>query len=505
MAITEVIEMSTVTTKPTGPDSDPFIAEYIETHKGAATAITGAWKKLSEDPDNSQPEVARAVKKLLPALTEKTLRVFFSYKKKDEAAAVAVVTELRKYAGNALQISYQADFSQQIAGKQWRQTIRNEITHANWFILLLPDPSDDWDWCLYETGLFDRNPTSADRLICLHHPETTIPSPIRDYQAIRATDTEVEKFLRMVFVEDNPIPGMQPINPSIQNDIPEIAKRIVNAIRPPRKCLVTDPIEPYVRLRIDDAARFTDAMDLDNATILDANADALDIFDFRQKPGKWGELRSGIHEPQSDGRWREELFHVVRKAAQGRKFTPIQAVFHASNGKAYRPVLSALERLGNKRGPIESYQITFAEDVSTMNVSGMPTDLATLATILRMTFRFRWEVLEKYGRKEIREEDVEQIENAITRMETDADSRGIVDQEAILKLFRADAAERLLQMFSHWDKLRNRWDHTGILDIAIANKDTDKISEILRDMTPMNQEFLDLAANRFSTLVARHN
>ena len=491
--------MNGTATKVQGPESDSYLSHYMETHQGAAPAITQAWNKLAEKPD-----VVQAVKKLLPALTTKTLNIFFSYKKKDEAAAVAVVKQLRKYSAGKLRITYQAEFTEDIAGRPWREWIRDEISRANWFILLLPDPSDDWDWCLYETGLFDRRPTSADRLICLHHPDTKVPSPIKDYHAVKATVPELTKFLEMVYVKRNPIPGFEPINRSIKEDIPSIAGEIVNAIRPPKKCHFHDDFQPFVRLRLDNAAHFESSADLDAAPILEANKDALDIFDFRQKPETWGELRTGIKAFESDGRWREELFHVARKAAQGRKFTPIQAVFNASSGKSYRPVLSAVERLGSEIGPIESYQITFAEDVSTINVTGMPTELATLATILRMTFRFRWEVLEKFTKREITEDDIEQVENAIVRMETDADSRGIVDQDAILRLFRPESAEKLLNMFSHWATLRDRSDSNGLLDIAIAEKDTAKITSILRDLVPMNQEFLDIAANRFSTLVSRY-
>ncbi|MEJ2330082.1 MAG: toll/interleukin-1 receptor domain-containing protein, partial [Gammaproteobacteria bacterium] len=404
--------MNQSATEARGPESDPYISEYMETHQGAASAIVRAWDKLAGEPD-----VAKAVRKLLPALTSKTLNIFFSYKKKDEAAAVAVVKRLRKYAGDKLRITYQAEFTEDIAGRPWREWIRDEISRANWFILLLPDPSDDWDWCLYETGLFDRRPTSADRLICLHHPDTKIPSPIKDYHAVRATIPDLTKFLEMVYVKSNPIPGLEPINKSIKEDIPSIAAEIAEAIRAPKKCVFHDTFQPFVRLRIDNAARFQDSLDLDTSAVLEANRDALDIFDFRQKPETWGELRTGINESNSDGRWHEELFHVVRKAAQGRKFAPVQAVFHASSGKSYRPVLSAVERLGDKSGPIQSYQITFAEDVSTINLAGMPADLATLATILRMAFRFRWEILEKFTKREITEDEVEKVENAITRME----------------------------------------------------------------------------------------
>ena len=476
--------------------ADPDIGNFLDTHRGAAKEITAAIEQLAEKPD------ARiAIKKLRPALAAKTVYVFFSYKKKDERAAVAVVNALRKFSAGKLRISYQADFTEEIAGKQWRDKIRDEVCRANWFILLLPDPSDDWDWCLYETGIFDRQPTSADRLICLHHPDTKIPSPIEDYHSVPATIPEVEKFLRMVYLNSNPVPGMKAINTSIEDDIPTIAEEIVEAIRPPRKGIVHQTFEPFVNLKIDNAAKLEDKEGLDDAVLLQANAQALDAFGFIQRPATWGELRSGIQEHGGDGRWREELFHVVRKVAQGRKFYPIQAVFHTSDGKTYRPLLNAVDRTGS-RGPINSFNLIFSEEVGVLNSTSMPEEVSTLVTLLRMTFRFRWEVLEKYGKRDLSEDDIERIENAILRMEVEAESRGIVDQEAVTRIFQPSDADRLNAMFSHWATLRNRSDGSGILDVAIANKDKETISKLLREMIPMNQEFLELATGRFSALVA---
>jgi len=63
--------------------------------------------------------------------------------------------------------------------------------------------------------------------------------------------------------------------------------------------------------------------ELDNATIVSANDNALDIFSFRDQPEKFGELRSGLSDQGTiDSRWIKELFHVVRRVAGGRKFSP---------------------------------------------------------------------------------------------------------------------------------------------------------------------------------------
>jgi len=493
---TEAIEMDAHSSHVQELLGEPEIAQFLISHQGAAKEINSAVGLLAEEPDS-----VAAVKKLLPALAEKVVYVFFSYKKKDERAAKAVVNILRKYSAGKLRITYQAEFTEEIVGKQWREKIRKEVCRANWFILLLPDPSDDWDWCLYETGLFDRQPTSADRLICFHHPDTQIPSPIEDYHAVPATIPEVEKFLRMVYVKDDPVPGMRRINRAIEPEIPKIAKDIVDAIRPPRKGLVRRRLEPWLKLKVENATKLQDRGDLDDALIVSANRKALDLFEFIEQPKTWGELRSSLIESAEDGRWRDELFHVIRKIAQGRKFSPIQAVFHTKDGKIYRPVAYAIDRIG-EGGAIETYHLTFTEEVGVVDNTAIPNDVSTLATMLRLAFRFRWEVLEKFSDGNLTEEDIERISNAITRMEIDAESRGVLDQGAVMSLFQPQEAKRIEEMFALWYKLRNRAERTGELDVALEKKDSLEISAHLAEMLPLNQEFLEIAAERFSALVS---
>jgi hypothetical protein len=48
--------------------------------------------------------------------------------------------------------------------------------------------------------------------------------------------------------------------------------------------------------------------------------------------------------------------------------------------------------------------------------------------------------------------------------------------------------------------LRNR-EGTGELDVAIEKKDLEKIPELLAGIIPLNQEFLEMATNRFAELV----
>lgn len=475
---------------------DPQIADFISHYHNAKASVETAADILHEKPD-----AVKAVKKLLRAHAEKEIFVFFSYKKKDEQSAKAVVKLLRANSAEKLRIAYQADNTKDIVGQEWRTWIHTNVRQANWFVLLLPDPSEDWDWCLFETGLFEAQRTSADRLICLHHPDTSIPDPIKDYHAVAAVSGEVEKFLRMIFVEENPIPGMKPLNKAI-TQIPRLAEEIVHAIIPPCK-LFRQIYEPWIELKCVNAADLKDQDDLDKTLISKANDKALDLFDFELKPETLGDLRSSLPKGRVDGRWCKELLHVIRKMTVGRKFRPIQAVFQTNNGKIYRPVMCAVDRLGSEEGPISTYHVTFTEDVSAIDGTAMPEKVMWLASILRFVFRFRWEVLEKFGTRPITVEDVTRLDNALSRISNDWQSLGMGGEDFVVDLFPPEQTERLANMFASWRELRNP-EGTGRLDIAMKNEDLEEIHSLLSAVLPINQDFLELAADNFSELLSEN-
>ncbi len=496
----QIIPEPSISIHPASPGAEllraPDISAYLNSHQGSAENIRRAADQLANEPDGP-----KSLRKLLPALTEKTINVFFSYKAKDEPTARAVVDILRKNSAGKLAITYQADFTENISGKNWREKITTEICRANWFILLLPDPSDDWDWCLFETGIFEGQQSSADRLICLHHEDIAVPSPIEGYHAVAANLTEVEKFLRLVFINENPLYGLDPVNPALAEDLPEIAESIVNAISPPRKSLINQPLLPWVEICVDKPQSLTHKEALNRATIRHANRDALELFDFIDQPATWGELIEIIDKSSKDDRWQTELFHVIRKIGSGRRFEQINAVFNTALDKTYRPIVCAIDRLG-RQGKIDTFQIGFIEEVGAINNEAMPADLSTLSTMLRYAFRFRWEILEKFARSDLSEEDIAALDNALLRIEHDAESRGVSDEETLKSLYAKESEEgEISQMYRLWHRLRNP-QGTGDLDVAIRERDTRKVTEILHELIPLNKRFLNMTADCFSNLVS---
>ncbi|MCU7856126.1 MAG: hypothetical protein KZQ79_10620, partial [Candidatus Thiodiazotropha sp. (ex Lucinoma borealis)] len=103
---------------------------------------------------------------------------------------------------------------------------------------------------------------------------------------------------------------------------------------------------------------------------------------------------------------------------------------------------------------------------------------------------------------DIKEDDIEALENALQRIEHDAESRGVSDEVSLKSLFASESeANEISQMYKVYYKLRNP-EGTGKLDIAIRDKDTQVVRDVLNNLLPLNRRFLNMTAERFGNLVS---
>ncbi len=194
-------------------DAKPFSAELIEylikefisSNDPCAEEILKSVEYLK---DQDPREVVHAIKKTARAIYNNKINVFVSYKTKDESLATAVVKAMRG-ASSKLDITYAHDFS---SHKDYHERSLRVTRNAHWFILLLPDPAEDWDWGLYESGLFRAKKLPGDRLICIHHEDSLVPVKIGNIDAVPATRQHLIPFLHNLLCEPNPLPGMDAIN-----------------------------------------------------------------------------------------------------------------------------------------------------------------------------------------------------------------------------------------------------------------------------------------------------
>lgn len=101
-----------------------------------------------------------------------------------------------------------------------------------------------------------------------------------------------------------------------------------------------------------------------------------------------------------------------------------------------------------------------------------------------------------------RHTDVDRIDISLQRIVIEANSRGITDQETVMNIFPESQQQVLSDRFAAWHQARNL-EETGRLDVAIKNWDIAEIQSVLRTFLPINQQFLETAADRFSTMISQ--
>ena len=85
------------------------------------------------------------------------------------------------------------------AGMDWRREIRSALVKSHLLLLLFTAPSKNWDWCLYETGLYTRfDLTDANSVVCLFAQGEASPSPLADLQGVPADAEKVGAFLDLL-------------------------------------------------------------------------------------------------------------------------------------------------------------------------------------------------------------------------------------------------------------------------------------------------------------------
>ena len=127
-----------------------------------------------------KPQSLAAMKKAVKILLKDKIHVFLSYKREDKKKADEFIRIMHEIS-TKIKIDYDGNFGK---GKNWRDGIDESIREADWLFLLLPDPSTDWDWCLFETGVFygQRVSEIVERLICFHHDSLSPPDQISQFK-----------------------------------------------------------------------------------------------------------------------------------------------------------------------------------------------------------------------------------------------------------------------------------------------------------------------------------
>ncbi len=126
-------------------------------------------------------------------------RVFVSHKHDDHTLAETVKTTIEGLSGRIECFVSGSDLS---AGTDWNTEIRSQLAKSHLLILLFTEPSRNWDWCLYEAGLFTSLGVAEDHsVVCLYRPQNALPSPLQNLQGVPVEPVLLQQFLSQLCKE----------------------------------------------------------------------------------------------------------------------------------------------------------------------------------------------------------------------------------------------------------------------------------------------------------------
>ena len=324
-------------------------------------------------------------------------RIFISHKHKDKLQAKKIKKELEDAAGR-IQIFLSQDIE---AGEDWPEKIMKELERADWLILLYTDPTEEWDWCLFETGFFQgvaRSKKCNSRLISLHSAASP-PKPLKNWQSINMVKDEVvERFLVPLFTE-SPREGCEPLNERFNKETPwgkTLADNIISAVgeKPSWKRYTR-----YLILILDEVQveELDETIRVPVDTRVESDKESLALFGLTDESWTWNKIMNKLKGKSQA--WTIPLGHAMWNANKGNVNNGGLPVMRApGDGKEYRPILYSYGRMSDKSRLFKIILNELPTDDNPMPFDDTKEsrDLAIILDLLLQARRIRWGVIEKF-------------------------------------------------------------------------------------------------------------
>lgn len=413
-------------------------------------------------------------------------RVFISHKQPDEASAIAIRDALAQFSGD-LEFFISGDNIN--AGEDWQARLRTELRDSDLLLLLFTEPTRDWDWCLYEVGLFTTLEGDVEEpVVCIYPPDGEPPSPLLSLQGVPGTLDSALSFVRSFITTTDITRRERPLNPNVTDEQITAAAEVI--------CSQFEAnIQPYYmchRVFLDLSGELGDAGAIPpDARILEASEGTMALFGRLGGPQTWGELVEA--HVQEGARWLDEINRVFSDACAGRVSSTTTHTFRAyDRAHIFRPELYRVDKKGKR--PTAAV-VMFTQEVAPARVGG------SLFNRLRIAERYKTEVFERVRSlgHDISGDDVRSLSDAVALIRDESKTFNVFDEETLRTSFSDDATcEELLAIGRGWD------DGMTSLDASIEALDTLRVREYLATLEGLNDRYRAIVATRYAELLDHH-
>lgn len=430
-----------------------------------------------------------------------SLKIFISHKGKDCVAAEKIAKILKKYGSTNVDIFVSERIS---PGIPWAAEIYENLKAADWLLLLYTDPSEEWDWCLFEAGFFAGSiKNSEKRLICLHTLEDPPPLPLQGWQTVPITDEiRIEEFLRLLFGRINP--DLVKSNEDTQEVADEIAKAFQVKVR---RRVRTKWHTHYLTLSMN-AAQVEDLVKIgrvpSDVVCGLKEKESLNIFGYGTGECTVEKLEKGLEEHYRDS-WLKALGESLRAACLNRSPLPRIPVLYSPSIRAeYHVILHCYHQFSD--GSMEFY-LLFIERIPESEM-GHDRELQKLGNMLKLGRAFRWKVLTKFKRQievlmqrsyqqDKIEYSLENLKFAMDWVIGESQRLDILTPNDVVQSFQSNEDIQAIDnaMKNIWPKLFQD------LYAGIENADLAVVRDALAEMLQANKDYMIRAARRYAELM----
>jgi TIR domain len=422
----------------------------------------------------------------------------------------SLVKELKKAIETTSRGQIRVFISEELRGAEdWREAIKQQLADAQSLFLLYGAPYEDWSWCFYEAGYFagiDAGQKQPRRIYCISRPNVAAPGPLNELQMV----TNIDGLLKdlMDIYDENKV-SYNPVQ--LRQSICEAGRRLFGQL---------EEFTGYPRVYfVADDSDFGAAADLPAGAALTGDRVLLtQLFGIGKDAVPWDEIAKTSGDdrtPQEQMffcKWLEETKKIIL-AAREHIFKAPQTVLIARAGLRVRFLLYQARIQGDGSYCCEFLVINEVGGPAL----GLSRQLLALVTSIRLGFRFRYELIKRFGNEPDRLSDadrrarIQEIPRIIENLMTESESRGNIALEDLQSAFDDDDADRIGKLVGYWPFLQEQLysalgvsaDGKPVSDQGLLGHNLEKYRLAFDSMRLLNLEFLSLCCARVSRMMMR--
>lgn len=364
--------------------------------------------------------------------------IFISHRSEYARQACSLREAIVKSSGGKCRAFVSSDLT---PGTVWLNHLKEKLQEAQVLVLLYGAPHEDWTWCFYEVGYFSALMDIDElgrKILCTTRKKINPPGPLHNIQMVH-TEEQLSDSLKIFLKQHSEVDGDVLSNmlskAQIFGDVSEYSG--------------------YRRLQLTFAA--SEPSIPDDAQVSGDKAVLHEHFDCLSETLSWGDIRRTQRVLDNDqmfyDKWLGETENCITQARKG-KFSPSQALLFSTMG--LRPIRWLIVAARNQADGQFYCDFLVVEEIGGLFQS-LPRHKLVLLTAIRIAFRFRYELVDRFKSlpedftREEWNEITRAIRSTLTNLLTEADARGINAVDELLDMVRAESdRDAMAETLAYW-------------------------------------------------------